>query len=446
MKLKKAALVLCRGMISALFLFTSVAHAELNVEINRGVHATVPIAVVPFAGEMPNAPGNQTLSQIISNDLKSSGQFKLVNSGMERPGSVAEINFANFRSTGANEVLVGKVEAVDSSTYRVTVQLASVFSAASADQQNQQQALLLNEVYKVPQGGLRDLGHHISDEVYQKLTGVRGVFSTKIAYIVVKREPEKLPRFALEVADVDGANAHELLVSAQPIMSPSWSPHGARVAYVSFENFVPEIYVQDVRSGHRQLITSYSGINGAPAFSPDGSKLALVLSSNGNPNIYLYDLNSRKLTQLTQGYSIDTEPAWAPDGQSFVFTSGRGGNPQIYRYTLASGKIDRLTFDGNYNAKASYLPNGQGLIVMHRGTDQFGIARQDLMSGRLQVLTQSGRDESPSVAPNGKMVVYAVPINGRGVLAMVSSDGQTKLRFAARDGSIQEPAWSPFLQ
>lgn len=423
------------------------ASAALNVEITQGVSSALPIAIVPFEGETNNVPGGQLLSDVIRNDLQNSGAFRVISPKLfgPRPSDMAQVDFKYWQQQGANDILVGKVQALSGDRYRVTFQLANIYDAPSK-QSDAANAVLLSQVYTAQRSGLRALAHHISDLVYQKLTGIRGVFSTKIAYVLVQRSAGKLPQYSLEVADEDGFNPKTLLTSTQPILSPTWSSNGQYIAYVSFENFKPEIYLQALQTGRRQLVSAFSGINSAPAFSPDGKKLALVLTRTGSPKVYVFDLSTRRLAQITQGDSIDTEPAWSPDGKSLLFTSNRGGNPQIYQYTFATNAIERLTFDGNYNAKAQYLPQGQGIVMMHRERGLFGIARQSLAQGDVRVLTRSGSDESPSVAPNGQMVIYATQYAGRGVLAMVSANGRVKLRLPARDGSVQEPAWSPYLE
>jgi len=439
----KSGFALWVGALSSLFVFTQ-ANAALNLELTQGIDAAIPIAVVPFANEQANAPGETSVSAIIKSDLQNSGQFRASSPGLlsQKPTTVADVSASYWRRQKVDDVLIGQVKAQGGQQYQVSYQLVGVINSAKSTSPT---TTLLNESFRVNQAGLRELAHHISDQVYQKLTGVRGVFSTKLAYVLVQRRLGRPSKYALEVADEDGFNPVALLTSNQPIMSPTWTPNGRDIAYVSFENHRARIFMQDIRTGKREVISQFPGINGAPAFSPDGNTLALVLTKTGNPKIYTLNLASGKLSQITKGYAIDTEPAWAPDGQSLLFTSNRGGTPQIYRYYLKNGQIQRITFDGNYNARGSFSPGEQHIVMMHRETGLFGIATQNLNSGRLFELTQSGYDESPSLAPNGKMVLYATKYGGRNVLAMVSTDGRIKLRLPAREGNVQEPAWSPFM-
>lgn len=414
------------------------SYATLDLELTQGISSAIPIAVTNFSNDTPaNVPGNQALSQIISNDLSNSGQFNVKNSA----GNTSNFDATYWRGQNVNDVVLGQVTALSGGKYQVQFRLMSVYA---------QNNTLLSESFTTSQAGLRTVAHHISDLVFEKLTGMRGVFNTKIAYILVNRQPG-LPgrhinsQYQLEVADMDGFNPQTLLTSKQPIMSPSWMPDGKNIAYVSFENREAAIYLQNIYNAHRQLVTRFPGINGAPAFSPDGRKLALVLSVSGNPKIYLLDLVTKKLTQVTQGNAIDTEPSFSPDGKSMIFTSNRAGSPQIYRYTFANGQTDQLTFSGNYNARALYLPDGQGIVMMHREGGLFSIAYQNLTSGQLRTLTPAGSDESPSLAPNGQMIIYATNTAAHGLLAMVSINGRIKLKLPAREGGVQEPAWSPFL-
>ncbi len=427
------------------------AYAALDLELTQGIDAALPIAIIPFTNEPANVSGNETITQVITNDLQNSGQFRVKTPSLLGQLSTApdQINMAYWRKRGVDDVLMGSVKSIGFGRYRVAFQLINVFNKTNKTDQKTQampsSSVLVNLSFDVSKAGLRTLAHHISDVVYQKLTGVRGVFSTKIAYILVKKSSRRPTKYLLDISDADGFNPQTLLMSTQPIMSPTWSPNGKNIAYVSFEGHHASIYLQNLASGKRQIVTDYPGVNGAPAFSPDGKILALVLTRTGNPKIYTYNLQTQQLMQITRGYSIDTEPAWAPDGKSLLFTSNRGGTPQIYRYDFPTKRVNRVSFGGNYNARASFLPSEQGIIMMHRETGMFGIAREDLSTGQVQILVQTGADESPSVAPNGEMIIYATEYSGRGVLAMVSTDGRIKLRLPAREGSVREPAWSPFL-
>lgn len=422
--------------------FATQSLALLQLELTQGVSSAIPVAVVPFANsETVMAPGGQTVPQIIQNDLQNSGEIRVLGpDGLgQNPQTLSAIDYNYWRQQKMDNVLIGTVTAQSGGRYQVNINLVSTYPANSASN------ILLSQSFTTTQAGLRQLAHHISDLVYQKLTGVPGVFSTKAAYVLVQRFANQPARYSLEVSDIDGFAPRSLLVSKEPIMSPAWSPDGKKLAYVSFENHRAAIYLQNVASGARQQVSDAPGINGAPAFSPDGKELALVLTKTGDPNIYLLNLATRQAKILIKDWSIDTEPSYSADGKSLLFTSNRDGGPQIYRYDFGSGATTRLTYDGDYNAHAEFLPDQQGLVMMHRTDGQFAIARQDLSSGRVWVLTQAGQDESPSLAPNGKMVMYATQYGGRGVLAQVSTNGQIKLRLPAREGSVQEPAWSPFL-
>ena len=399
---------------------------SLDLELTQGINAALPIGINPFGTD----GASQSLTEVIDNDLRMSGQFKLIPSSQNNAQPIAV-----WQRAGADSVLSGRVNRLGGSRYEVTFEL---FDAAS------QGRLLLSKSYQVSEEQMRSLAHHISDEVYQKLTGERGIFSTRIAYILVKRGVGRT-QYSLEVADVDSSNPHRLLVSSEPIMSPSWSPDGKRIAYVSFEKTRAQIYSVEVATGHRRLLTDFQGINGAPAWSPDGRQLAVVLSKGGTPKVYTVDLATGSMTQRTFGEAIDTEPRYSPDGRSLLFTSGRGGSPQIYRLSLADGGISRMTYAGNYNARASFTPNQQYMVMLHREDGQFNIGLQDMSTGRVTTLTHSQMDESPSVSPNGRLVLYATHYQNKGVLAVTSLDASIQMRLPSRDGDVQEPAWSPFL-
>ena len=431
--------------------WVSGAQAALDLELTQGVRSALPIAIVPFAHEQNTlAPGKQTVTQIMAHDLSNSGQFRIVApKGAQTPAIPSAINFAYWRKKGANDIVIGSVRDIGLGRYQVSMQLLSLYNtAANAKTFNPANATLIDQSFVVRREGLRVLAHHLSDLIYQKLTGVPGIFNTKIAYILINRNPLKPQQatYRLDVSDIDGFQPETLLKQSAPIMSPTWSPNGKELAYVSFAGQHMAIYLQNIYTGKRRIVSQFPGINGAPAFSPNGKKMALVLTRTGNPKIYVMNLASGKLTQITHGYSIDTEPAWSDNGKALLFTSSRGGSPQIYSYTFATKKIQRLTFSGNYNARASFSPNEQAIVFMHRGAGMFSIARQNLQTGRVTELTRAANAESPSLAPNGKMVVYATNYSGRGVLAMVSIDGKIRLRLPAQNGSVQEPAWSPFIK
>ena len=392
------------------------------MELTQGVNQAIPIAINNFTGPLVLAPGGQSLDNIIRNDLRDSGQFRLAT------------------ANGADYTLQGNITSPSPDHYSVSIELKSAFNAPGGAS-----PVLFNKVFQVKKSDLRQLAHTISDIVYEQLTGVRGVFNTKMAYILRQWPRDSDPIYALEVADADGFNPQTLMVSPSPIMSPTWSPNGQDIAYVSFEHNRASIYLQNIHTGERRLITSFEGINGARHFLQMPLEMAVVLTKTDNPKIYVVNLATLQLRQITNGYSIDTEPRWAADGRSLIFTSDRSGTPQIYRYDFSSGKTTRLTYQGNYNARASLTADGRTLVLMHRETGTFGIAREDLATGHLQILTSTGGEESPSLAPNGKMVLYATEYQGRGILGVVSIDGRVKLRLPSRAGTVQEPAWSPYL-
>jgi TolB protein len=429
------------------FLFLSSAHADLQIVVTQGISSAIPIAVVPFSKDGGALP--QNVSQIIYQDLASSGEFKVLDPQSIDMSKARDFNY--WKAQGIDYVVLGQVES-NGQQYKVSYELLGVLQgslnsalAGAEAPATGTDPLLLQGGQTVGGSQLRGLSHHISDIVYEKLTGVRGIFSTKIAYITVQHQQGRGPLYKLEVADADGYNPKPLLVSPEPVMSPSWSPDGRQIAYVSFEKQRAEIYISDLTTGQRRLVSKFPGINGAPSFSPDGKKLALVLSKENVAKVYVLDLASNQFDQVTSGSSIDTEPRWAPDGKSLVFTSSRGGGAQIYRVTLADKKVERLTFKGSYNARGSLTPDGKRLVMIHRSEDSYHIAAQDLTNNQLYILTQTRMDESPSVAPNGRMVIYGTSEGGKRVLAEVSIDGRVKLRLPTSTGGVQEPAWSPFF-
>jgi len=418
----------------SLLLVSTLARAELVIEITRGADDALPIAIVPFSG--PQADDN--IASIIRNDLDRSGRFRSLQDSQlpAKPDSAAAVNYAQWQNIGANHLVTGAVQTTADGRLQVSYELVSLSSHTR----------LLGESLTIPVAQWRDAAHFAADKIFETITGARGVFSTKILYVNQYSHNDKM-RYRLELADADGQRPLSILDSPQPILSPGWSPDGHKITYVSFESGRPAIFTQNIATQARTKLASFSGLNGAPAWSPDGRRLALTLSRDGNPEIYIMDMESRALTRITHHAAIDTEPRWMPDGQSLVFTSDRGGSAQVYRVTLADLKVKRLTFDGNFNARADVSPDGRYLALVHRERgQQFQIAVQDMQSGVMTVLTQTPLDESPSFAPNGQSLVYASRKGRYGELGIVSLDGRSHVRLPARLGEVREPAWSPFLR
>lgn len=425
----------CVKLIFLLITFGTAHAEELTIEITQGVEGAPTIAIMPFAAPEPLP---QDIATIVSADLRRSGRLDPVPLGLlpTRPTDMEQINFSQLRALRIDFVTVGQVRLDDDGGHTIQFQLADVFRGQQ----------LLGYTFDVPANSLRQAAHYISNLIYEALTNERGAFNTRIAYITVSEQADGENRYNLVVADADGYDPQVVLSSADPLMSPTWSPDGSKLAYVSFEGRKSQVVVQDIYTGERDVVTDYPGINGAPAWSPDGQRLALTLSKDGNPEIYLYDLQEQNLNRLTYNSAIDTEPVWSPDGNTIVFTSDRGGGPQLYRLNLDGGLPQRLTFQGEYNADAAFSPDGNVLAMVHRQQGQFHIAVMDLQSGRIRVLTPGGLDESPSFAPNGNMIIYATSDNGRGVLAEVSVDGQVQQNLVSRSGDVREPTWSPYMQ
>ncbi len=439
---------LMTGVIASMFCYMLSAQAVLSLQLTRGLNRAVPIAVVPFKGWVPSAVGTNNLATIIQNDLHYSGRFNVLASDKMpgQPSRVSEVNLPAWRALAMQDLVVGQVKPLSDGRYRVSFSLIGLYlggsSSTNTPSPNQ---VLASQSFTVKRSRLRFIAHRISNIVYQQLTGVQGVFTTKIAYVETNPTAGGKTRHRLLVADADGFAPKLILGSNEPIMSPAWSPDGRELAYVSFERGRSQIYVSNVATGSRRVITNFRGINGAPAWSPNGRRLAVVLSKSGSPKIYLVNLATRHLTQLTYGASIDTEPSFTPDGRSLVFTSDRGGSPQVYQVSIGNKQVSRLTFDGSYNASPSVTQNGKALIFLHRNEQGYNIAMMNLTTGQLTLLTNQGHDESPSVAPNGNLVLYATKQAGRGVLQVVSTNQGVSYRLPATDGNVQEPAWSPYF-
>jgi TolB protein len=424
-------------MAAGLALVPFRADAVLTIEITQGVEGALPIAVAPFRTEGGPAPA-QDIAAVVSADLQRSGRFSLLPPDRQpaAPTDPAAIDFGPWRAAGTEDLVMGKVAPNPGGGYEVDFRLFDVFQGGQ----------LVGRSYVVPERRLRALAHQISDVVYEKLTGERGAFSTRIAYVIVTHGAGNSSRYELQVADADGYNPQTVLIAQEPVLSPAWSPDGRKLAYVSFENRHAHVFVQDLATGRRERVAAYPGLNSAPAWSPDGRSLALSLSKDGNPEIYILDLASRQLRRVTDSLSIDTEPAFSPDGKWLVFTSDRGGNPQIYRVPVSGGSPQRLTFQGDYNARASFSPDGQRLVLLHGDGGSYRIAILELRDKSLRELTDDRLDESPSFAPNGSMVIFGTLAGDRGVLAAVSVDGRVHQRLVSGDGDVREPAWGPFRE
>ncbi len=430
--------VILRSLLLLMLCLGNQAQAALTIEITQGVKGAMPIAVVPFSweGSMLEAPLD--IGAIITADLHRSGRFSPLpeRDMLAKPRDPSKVNFKNWSSLGVESLVVGSVRALQNNRYQVQFILFDVF-------RNKQ---ITGQTFLVRGGNtdLRKIAHQVSDIIYEALLGERGAFDTQIAYVTQEQDAGGKIRYSLQVADADGFGPQAILNSRHPLMSPSWSPDGKKLAYVTFENGRPAIYTQHVRSGQREKISSFKGINGAPSWSPDGTQLALVLSKGGSPDIYVMNLLSKKLTRLTTSYAIDTEPVWTPRGDAIVFTSDRGGKPQLYQVTLRGRQIKRLTFEGEYNARATLSPDGQLVGMVHGSGNRYRIAVLDLQTGAMQVLTDSVLDESPSFAPNGSMIIYATEHQNRGVLSAVSVDGRVRQRLVLQEGEAREPVWSPY--
>lgn len=427
---KISLLLLCINLVA----YSHLLRAELTIEITEGVQSAHRIAVVPFA-----PPQGEKLSidiaQIIADDLAGSGYFNTLarEEMLTRPTRPAHVKFRNWFATGQDYLVIGFITK-DNNLYHVEMNLFDVYK------KERLQGLRLT----VEASALRMAAHRLSDTIYKKLTGVDGVFTSRIAYVTSEMTEKNKHQYDLYVADYDGGNKAAMTHSDEPIMSPAWSPDGNKIAYVSFENKVSEIFVQTLSTGKRKSVAKYKGINGSPAWSPDGRKLAITLSKDGNADIYILTLANLSLRKLTKSWAIDTEAAWSPDGKEILFTSDRGRLPQLYIMPSdGRGSAKRITFDGDYNARGSFSANGKKIVMVQGNHGNYRIAVLDLTTGSSRVLTNGPLDESPSFAPNGQMIMYARRKLNNEILSTVTLDGATKHDIRHTNGTVREPAWAP---
>ena len=411
------------------FLACSPARAQLTIEIVGGAGTTIPIAIVPFENEANWPLG---ITGIVAADLQRSGLFRSVEAGiLPRPARAEDVKYGDFRARGADAAVVGSMRALGDGRVEVRFSLLDVVK----------QTQLVTMTYVVTPAQFRATAHRIADVIYEKFTGDAGVFSTRIAYITKQGS-----RFELIVADADGGNPQAIVASNEPLLSPAWSPDGSRLAYVSLENKKPVIYIQSMATGQRQVLANFRGSNSAPSWSPDGRRLVVTLTREGGSQLFLINADGTGVQRLLTSAGIDTEASFTPDGKALLFTSDRGGTPQIYRMTIATGAVERMTFEGSYNASPRATPDGKGFAFVRREGGRFMIAIQDYATRQVQILTPGPLDESPSIAPNSRMIIYAAQQGPRGILAGVSSDGRVKQRLVSPAADVREPAWGPLLR
>jgi len=428
---RKVIVLVCLLLVS----LSNIVQAQLVVEITEGIKRR-PIAIVPFGWEGSGDAMPSDVARIISDDLTRSGRFAPIpeEDMLQKPTTGVDVDFDDWAILGVEAVVVGRVTQTGDNAYSVQFQLFDVFGR---DQ-------LVGYRMPASRGTMRRVAHRAADMIYEKLTGIAGVFDTKVSYVTSEdRRDGRL--FSLIVADQDGFNEHKIMESTDPIMSPAWSPDSRRLAYVSFEGDRSSIFIQTLRTGNRVQVSSRAGVNGAPAFSPDGRKLVVTLSdADGNLDIYTLDISSRQTRRITTHRAIDTEGSWSPDGSHIYFTSDRSGGPQIYRVSSNGGSAERVTFEGSYNARPRLSPDGEKLAMVHLVNGNYRIAVMDVKRKDVLVLSSGRQDESPSFAPNSDTLIYATRPGRNGVLESVTADGLIRQRLASGDGDVREPVWSPF--
>ena len=409
--------------------FSNFILSELVLEITQGTEDPFRAAVIKFDGEYEITTN---VDQIIKNNLTRTGEFTILDNDdlLSIPNNESEIIFNDFKILNIDYLIIGNI-ANDYSNIKAEYQVFDIKKGSKVRS---------STVFGIPNKN-RQLAHYISDGIYEEITGIKGIASTKILYVTQNKE------YRLVVSDADGKNEQVLLVSSEPIISPSWSPDSKKVAYVSFETGMAKVFIQDIASGNRELVIENSSQISSPAWSPDGKFLSLTMYQDGNAEIYILNLINKNLTRLTNHYAIDTESSWSTKGSKIMFTSGRSGSPQLYEINLrkSNARPKRITFEGNYNAKGSYLPNNEGIVFVHRADTNFQIALKYFDENFIRPLTESQMDESPSISPNGNVIVYSIKEGGMGLLSGVTLSG-AKFKLPAKEGSVREPAWSGFLR
>jgi len=418
-----------------LLLMPNLLLAELLLEITKGSENPYRIVIIPFQGSSSSV---NTIVEVLNSDLVRTGDFYVLKEEMllSMPKTIEEINPSEWKLLNIDFIVLGEVVSEENSGLKATYEIYDV---------NKKTKIRSSTVFGIP-GRIRQLSHYISDGVYESITGLKGISATKLLYVnEIKNNLDS--DYILYIADADGANEQVLLKSTEPIISPAWSPDSKQIAYVSFETGMAKVFIQDISSGKRELVLTNNNQISSPAWSPDGKLLSLTLYQDGNAEIYILNLQNKNLTRLTKHYSIDTESRWSPKGTKILFTSGRSGSPQLYEIDLTkfNTKPSRLTFEGNYNAKGSYLPNNEGIVFVHRSNNEFQIALKYFDENFIRPLTESKMDESPSVSPNGNVIVYAITDKESGMIAGVTLSGAAFV-LPATNGKVREPAWSGFLR
>ncbi len=415
-----------QGLVGSLFLLhVSMASAELSIEIIGAGEHQIPVAIVPFGGDAKLA---LAINDVVVNDLLRSGLFRMIDAEGKSPHQPAEVSYPDWSARGAEALAIGTVANQANGRIEARFRLLDVVK----------QTELVGQVVSAGDGQVRAVGHRIADLIYEKLTGDKGVFSTRIAYVNRRGQ-----HFRLVVADSDGYNEQTVLSHDQPIMSPAWSPDGSHLAYVSFESGHAVVFVQSLYTNQRKLLAGFSGSNSAPAWAPNGKQLSIVLTRDGSSQLYLISPDGSGIRRITFSGAIDTEPNFSPDGQYLLFTSDRGGSAQIYRIPVKGGLEQRMTFGEGVNFSPRHSPDGKSFVFTHLVNGRFYIAMQDFQTGQIEILTEGGWEKKPSFAPNGKLIMFASEARERGILATVSSDGRVKQRMFTQSGDAREPVWGP---